>query len=89
MNTCAFTFISLRTSLPCRTFGIERTWNYLKEECDRHSDGLPDAKYYETIGPGPQLFAVVGDTVYYHFNEKWFSYRTATDIQHGIMNIEE
>ncbi|CAF3695544.1 unnamed protein product [Rotaria sp. Silwood1] len=48
--------------------GIERTWDYLKHEFDREGNGLPDptARYFETIGPGPQLFAVVTPSVYYH-----------------------
>ena len=89
MNTCSFTFISLRTGFPCRSTGIERTWDYLKREFGRNSDGLPDAKYYETLGPGPQLFAVVNDQVYYHHDNKWSAYITATDISYGIVNIED
>ncbi len=89
MNTCSFTFISSRTLLPCHVFGVERTWEYLKQEFDRRSDGLPDAKYYETIGTGPQLFAVVGDLVYYHDEEKWFPYQTATNIEYGLMKIDD
>ncbi len=89
MNTCSFTFIRLRTLLPCRVFGVERTWEYLKQEFDRHSDGLPVAKYYETIGAGPQLFAVVGDLVYYHDEEKWLPYQSATNIEYGLMKIDD
>jgi len=52
--------------------GVERTWDYLKTEFERHSDGLsnPTAKYFETIGPGPELFAVDSLYVYYHDNTK-------------------
>lgn len=89
MNTCSFTFISIRTLLPCHVFGVERTWEYLKAEFGRQSDGLPDAKYYETMGPGPQLFAVVGDQVYYHDEEKWFPYASSTNIVHGVMDVDE
>jgi hypothetical protein len=88
MNKCSFTFTSLRTNLPCNVVGVERTWEYLKEEFDRHSDGLSDAKYYETMGAGPQLFAVVGDTVYYHDKEQWYPYVTAINVVHEIMNID-
>ena len=66
MDTCSFTFISSRTNLPCDVYGIERTWENLQREFDRQSGGLPNARYYETFGPGPLLFAVIGDTVYYH-----------------------
>jgi hypothetical protein len=89
MNTCSFTFISLRTKLPCYVTGVERSWEYLKEEFDRHSDGLSDAKYYETMGPGPQFFAVLGNAVYYHNENKWFPYISATDIVHGIMDFDD
>lgn len=89
MNTCKFTFVSLRTCLPCRVYGVERSWEYLKQEFYRHSDGLANAKYYETIGPGPQLFAVADNLVYYHVEEQWFPYISATDIEHGVMNIEQ
>jgi hypothetical protein len=89
MNTCSFTFTSLRTRLPCRVLGVERTWEYLKEEFNRHSDGLPNAKYNETRGLGPHLFAVVDDTVYYHDEEKWFPYISAINIEYGIMNIDD
>ena len=54
-----------------------------------NSDGLPDATYYETMGPGPQLFAVVRNTVYYHAQEKWFPYNSASNIVYGIMNIDD
>ena len=79
MNTCSFIFFSLRNNLPCRVTGIERTWKYLKNEFDREGDGLPDptAKYFETIGPGPQLFAVVISSVYYHDEQQWFKYKSA------------
>ncbi|CAM4841177.1 unnamed protein product [Rotaria magnacalcarata] len=77
MNTCSFTFISLRNNLPCRVMGIERTWDYLKNEFDREGNGLsdPTARYFETIGPGPQLFAVVYPSIYYHDQQQWFKYK--------------
>ncbi len=91
MNTCNFTYVTLRTNLPCRVMGIERTWEYLKSEFDREGDGLsdPTAKYFETIGQGPQLFAVVENSVYYHDQQQWFKYRSAFDIVHGTMEVPE
>ena len=91
MNTCSFTYVTLRTRLPCRATGVERTWEYLKHEFDREGDGLPDptAKYFETLGPGPQLFAVANNSVYYHDQQQWFKYKSAFDIVHGIMEIPE
>ena len=89
MNTCSFTYVPVRTGLPCRSTGVERTWEYLKREFDRDSDGLPNAKYYETLGPGPQLFAVVNDKVYYHHDNKWVAYVSAAFVTYGTMPMEE
>lgn len=89
MNVCSFTFVSIRTNLPCRVSGVERTWEYLKQEFDRQSDGLPDAKYFETMGPGPQLFAVVNEQVYYHHEQKWCPYISASDIVHETLNVDD
>lgn len=89
MNTCSFTFISSRTRLPCGVYGVERTWDYLQREFDRQSEGLPGARYYETFGPGPLLFAVIDDTVYYHDQNQWFPYATASNISHGKIKIDD
>ena len=91
MNTCSFSYVTIRTGLPCRATGIERTWEYLKHEFDREGDGLPDstAKYFETLGAGPQLFAVVDNSVYYHDQQRWFKYKSAYDIVHGMMEIPD
>ncbi len=89
MNTCSFTYVSLLTNLPCRTMGVERTWNYLKMEFERQGNGLSDstARYFETIGPGPQLFAVDSSYVYYHDQNKWCRYKSAYDIVFDTMDI--
>lgn len=88
MNICSFTFTSLRTQLPCHVVGVERTSEYLKQEFNRDGDDLPNATHYETMGPGPQLFAVVCNTIYYQFEQKWIPYNSATNIVHRIMNID-
>ena len=89
VKTCRFSYIRLLTNLPCDVIGIERTWEYLKEEFNRHSDGLTDALYFETMGPGPQLFAVIGDQVYYHDNDKWFPYASATNVTLGTLEMDD
>lgn len=89
MKTCRFSYVRLLTNLPCDAFGIERTWDYLKEEFNRQGDGLPDAEYFETIGPGPQLFAVIGDKVFYHDDNKWSQYSSATNVIHGTMEVDD
>lgn len=88
MDTCAFTFQGSHTNLWYRVLGIKRTWDYLKEAFNREGEGLPDARYYETMGPGPQLFAVIGEKVYYHDNNEWFQYSSATDVVHGTLSLD-
>ena len=79
---CSFTFISLRNGSACRVSGIERTWDYLKSEFNRDGNEIDDlnVRYFETIGPGPQLFAATSSTVYYHHGNQWFHYQSAFDI---------
>lgn len=91
MNTCSFTFVGLRTSLPCRVMGVERTWEYLKNEFDRQGQGLTDpaVRYFEGIGPGPKLFAVIATSVYYHDNDRWFKYKSAYDIVFETMETSD
>ncbi|CAF1550109.1 unnamed protein product [Adineta ricciae] len=89
MTTFSFTFISLRTKLPCHVSGVERTWEYLKKEFNRQSDGLPGARYYETMGAGPQLFAVLDNEVYYHDEEQWFPYKSAMNLVQGTIVTDE
>ena len=89
MNTCSFTYVTVRTRLSCHTTGVERTWEYLKQEFNRNGDALPDATYYETIGLGPQLFAVVNNQVYYHYDNEWVPYQSATDVSYGTLAVRE
>ena len=89
MNTCKFTYISLRSNLPCNVFGIERTWDYLKQEFNRTGDELHGAKYFETIGPGPILFAAVDDVVYYHFNDRWTPYVSAINVSFETIDVDQ
>ncbi|UJR08283.1 hypothetical protein I4U23_012555 [Adineta vaga] len=88
-NTCSFKYISLRTQLPVQAKGIERTLNYLKAEFNVNCIELPSARYYQTIGPGPELFAVIDTVVFYQVDSHWYSYRTATDIEYGMMNFDQ
>ena len=90
LQQCSFTFVSLRTAMPVYVTGVERTWDYLKEAFKRKSNGLPESftKYYETVGHGPFLFAVSEGTVYYHNEEQWIPYRSATGIEHNSITID-
>ena len=89
MNTCSFTYVPFHTYLPCRATGVERTWDYLKIEFEQQGDGFsdPTARYFETIGPGPHLFGVVGLSIYYHDQLEWHKFRSAFDIVFGTMEI--
>ena len=91
INTCSFTFVSLHTNLSRRVVGIERTWDYLKNDFHRDGDGLPGSgvRYFETITTGPQLFAVRTPHVFYHHDNQWYQYISASDIVFGTMEIPE
>ncbi|CAF0788986.1 unnamed protein product [Adineta steineri] len=84
-NICSFTFIS-QAQIPVYVTGVERSWNFLKLEFDRQSDGLPspNARYYQTLYAGPKLFAVDdNDVVYYHDAEQWTPYSSASIITYS------
>ena len=88
MDTCRFSYVQKVTALPITAFGVERSWEQLQVEFDRHGPGYPGATYFKTISlKGPQLFAVVNNAwVLYHDNEQWHRYISATDIKLGRMN---
>lgn len=87
MNTCSFSFTGSRTEIFGHCIGVEQTWEYLKKEFNRVGDGLPNAKYYETIGLGPLLFAVVGEQVYYHYRGEWIPYTSCCDVTFGVLDL--
>ncbi|CAF1035530.1 unnamed protein product [Adineta ricciae] len=90
-DTCTFSYISIRDCQPKIATGIERAWLDLKLEFSRQGEGLAGAKYYKTVSlQGPQLFAVKFDqTVWYHDNNEWHRYITATDIKYGVSYVPE
>ena len=59
----------------------------MKTEFSQTGSGYPGAIYFKTISAdGPQLFAVVDDKlVFYHENDCWHRYLTATYIKFGIL----
>jgi hypothetical protein len=83
MDTCEFSYISLKTNLPVTARGIEKSWDDLKVEFNRIGDGIPGATHYKTVSAqGPQLFAVLDENrVFYHDNGQWFRYITATNVK--------
>jgi hypothetical protein len=91
MNTCGLTDMTFRTYLPFCAVGIERTWNYWKNQFDQQGDALrnPMARYFEAIGPEPDVFAVAGSYVYYHDQEQGFKFKTAFDIVFDTMEISK
>ena len=77
--------------MPKRVWGIERSWEELKEEFGRTGPGYPDATYFKTISyDGPQLFAVVNDdSVLYHDRGQWHRYITARDIKFSTVESSD
>jgi len=67
-------------ALRCRrVVGVPAAWEDLKAKLSAPGPGpkefdgdiLPGMAVYETVGPGPKLFAVVDGRVYYHDFGKW------------------
>ncbi|CAF2723553.1 unnamed protein product [Rotaria sp. Silwood2] len=90
-DTCTFSYVAAKDSAPKTATGIERAWRDLKLEFSRKGDGLPGAKYYKTISvQGPQLFAVkIDQTVWYHDEDKWHMYQTATDVKYDKIQLPD
>ena len=88
MDTCQFSYISLRDSLKRTAVGVEQAWEVLCAKLNREGSGLPNGTHYFTISvEGPQLFAVDADRigVYYHECGVWCRYVTAHDISFGTI----
>lgn len=88
MDTCQFTYFSLRDGVQRTAIGTEQAWEVLCVKCNRKGPGLPNGTHYFTISvDGPQLFAVNSDgtRVYYHDYGVWCPYITACDIIFGII----
>jgi serine/threonine protein kinase len=81
LKNCTFTYVSDKVQNQIAAFGIETTWEWVQKNSkeNRTSGGLelPGARYFWTVGPGPELFAVAGSNVFYHHNNKWIKYNTA------------
>ena len=85
-NICHFTFNAALSDATLHVTGVQRSWNYLKLEFDRHSGGLadPEARYFQTLYVGPRLFAVdTQNKVYYHDRETWIEYLSARDVRYA------
>lgn len=89
MNTCSFTYLRTHTNIPVHAMGVEQTWDQLKVELGLSGNGLPSPKYYKTIGPGPEAFAVIGTAVFYQVDGQWYPYKSATNIEHGVVDLDE
>ncbi|CAE6947868.1 unnamed protein product [Symbiodinium sp. CCMP2456] len=77
--------------------GFRTSWPWLKAN-STEDRGEPleaeDVKYYKTVGPGPELFAVSGQQVYYEDKKKWVPYNSSvlqewSEIQHVEIKFEE
>lgn len=91
MQTCQFSYIGRNTNLPVTALGIERSWDNLKVEFARSGPGVPGAAYYKTISlQGPQIFAILNENqAFYHDNNQWYCYATATDIKIDRMDTTD
>eukprot|EP00435_Cladocopium_sp_Y103_P035567 s2220_g9.t1 len=61
--------------------GFRTTWPWLvAKSFQPRGDAMPvecHAKYYKTVGPGPELFAIADGKVFYNDEMKWHMYRSA------------
>jgi hypothetical protein len=88
MDTCQFSYVSLRDDVKRTAVGVEQAWEVLCAKLQRDGPGLPNGTHYFTISvDGPQLFAVdsEGMGVYYHECGRWCRYVTAHDIIYGTI----
>jgi serine/threonine protein kinase len=79
---CAFLFTGGEFKKAVTVFGIETSWEWLKmfSRENRTSGGVPDfadARYFWTVGPGPELFAISGNKVFFHDHDMWFNQTAA------------
>ena len=62
--------------------GFRTTWPWLVANSrEERGEGLKDAEYYKTVGPGPELFAVLGADVYYNDKCLWHKYKSACIVE--------
>ncbi|CAE8606513.1 unnamed protein product [Polarella glacialis] len=85
-NRYEFTYFSNVTKMTIRVVGLPASWEDLKIKLNKgiplEFDGemLSGMAVHETIGPGPKVFGVVGDRVYYHDAGVWNQYISCTPI---------
>lgn len=83
-----FQYRGRSTGSPCHVIGIKIRWDVAKAKFN-HPQGPsefdgelpPGMTVYETIGPGPKVFGVIGSTcIYYHDFGKWNVYASGAPI---------
>ena len=75
----AFTYLSF-AGRKVLARGFRTTWHWLvSKSVEERGAGMPDcdACYYKTLGPGPELFGVVGNSVFYNHSGEWRKYNSA------------
>ncbi|CAL1158145.1 unnamed protein product [Cladocopium goreaui] len=64
--------------------GFRCAWSWLKQQSHdkTRGEGLhpTSAAYFKTVGQGPEMYALLGEHVYYNDLGKWHQYRSATVI---------
>lgn len=75
----AFTYLSF-AGRKVLARGFRTTWPWLvSKSVEERGAAMPDcdACYYKTLGPGPELFGVVGNSVFYNHSGEWRKYNSA------------
>lgn len=75
----AFTYLSF-AGRKVLARGFRTTWPWLvAKSVEERGVGMTDgdACYYKTLGPGPELFGVVGNSVFYNHSGEWRKYNSA------------
>ena len=75
----AFTYLSF-AGRKVLARGFRTTWPWLvSKSVSERGAAMPDcdACYYKTLGPGPELFGVVGNSVFYNHSKEWHKYNSS------------
>eukprot|EP01006_Ploeotia_vitrea_P061888 TRINITY_DN79478_c0_g1_i1.p1 TRINITY_DN79478_c0_g1~~TRINITY_DN79478_c0_g1_i1.p1 ORF type:complete len:173 (+),score=20.35 TRINITY_DN79478_c0_g1_i1:25-519(+) len=81
-----FQFRGMTTGRNITCTGFEVVWELAKKVSKetRTSAGIPGARYFKSVGPGPEFFALqtAGGLIraWYHDRDTWFPYKSARSI---------
>lgn len=75
----AFTFLAFSgKNVLARGFRTSWSWLVANSALSR-GEGLQDcaSEYFKTVGDGPELFAVINESVFYNLQQEWHQYKSA------------